>query len=243
MSLLLLCAWSSVIFFTFLLLSKYRWTPPPLRVMLLYAMAGLLSTVPAGIINNFLMTQTQFSAMSGDRFNSMMGFFLGAGLGEEFFKMSAGLIVTLAVLATTRHQSPATRLLGFTAVGLAFAVLENFYYSDIGFKGMILRNILAVPLHGTMGMIHGVSANRALVRGNPLYLVLGYAMAVMLHTVYDLLASQLPPPWDNPAIGIMIVALFGWAVFQWRRTPELGQVRELERSELLRLDDAKTEWR
>ena len=72
--------------------TKYFWTAPPYGLFGLFVVAGTLSTIPSLLVNAFLSRETELWVFSGEHVHSFLGFFIGAGLGEEFWKMSRGIL-------------------------------------------------------------------------------------------------------------------------------------------------------
>jgi RsiW-degrading membrane proteinase PrsW (M82 family) len=236
----LISSWSAILIFALLVRSKYRWTRPPYATLAAFAIVGVLSTLPALVVNTFLGEYTSLWFMSDDPVKSSLGFMIGAGFGEELWKMLAGvalmvlilqprvlyvclgivgttlalgiamtmrgdwealltaqleLLVPIGVLAATRLLAKGPLrdsdvVLGFVTVGLSFAVIENLYsYSDLPVQTLLIRGCMAVPLHGAMGLIHGITINSARRRKASWPLFFGYLFAVACHTGWDLAAS------------------------------------------------------
>ena len=99
MSLLALCSWSALLLFIILVMVKYRWTMPRVGFLLLFVLAGFISTIPSALLNGFLMVETSLNWMGAeDPIHQFLGFAIGPGLGEEFFKMSQGFSVILILM-------------------------------------------------------------------------------------------------------------------------------------------------
>ena len=163
MNYLLLCSWSCIIIFVWMVNSKYYWTPPPFKLCLWFAVFGVASTLPALLCNLFVSRETEFWIYSSNRFYSFMGFFMGAGLGEEFWKMSFGSLLLFILLSLKYKIKQTDCIIGFVSLGLAFAAVENFIsYIHLEIHLLMTRGVIAVPLHATMGMIHGVAVNKAM---------------------------------------------------------------------------------
>ena len=94
----LICSWSCIIIFVWMVSSKYYWTAPPFKLSALFALVGVVSTLPALLCNLFLSRETEFWIYSPNRFYSFMGFFIGAGIGEEFWKISFGVMLLFILL-------------------------------------------------------------------------------------------------------------------------------------------------
>ncbi len=232
MSFLLLCSWSSIVIFVWMVKRKYHWTAPPYVFLLIFALAGVNSTFPAMVTNNFLGRETIFYAFSPELIESFFGFFIGAGLGEELFKLVGGLMVLLLLTLFRIDIGPAGRYLGFVVVGLAFATAENlFAYYWLEFWTMVHRGLLAVPFHAGMGMVHGYFVNMAWKRGSPVPIFIGYLASAVLHTYYDV-ATILSPNVDPRLILYTFVAtLMLWGLWQWYRIAERVEMAADESTE------------
>jgi RsiW-degrading membrane proteinase PrsW (M82 family) len=266
---ILISSWSAILIFALLVRSKYRWTPPPLRAFAVFAIAGVLSTLPAIAVNSFLGESTALWFLSDDPLKSGLGFMIGAGFGEELWKMLAGISVlilifqprvlyaciaaaALTVAIAAWHQlgwrpdlgtpllllpviallaaafvlvrpsiNDADCVLGFVTVGLAFAVVENLYsYSDLPIQHLIVRGLMAVPLHGAMGLVQGVAVCSARRRKAAWPLFFGYCFAVSCHTGWDLAAS-LPNHLQEWVLVPICVIMIVTCARVWRRVPEV----------------------
>ncbi len=215
----LLCCWTGLVVFLWMVQGKYYWTRPPWTILLAFAGAGLAASVPAMVCNWFLSEKTAFWAFDPDPFNSFAGFCIGAGVSEELWKFGCGLIV---VTVMGRDIGAAGRVLGFVTVGLAFATVENFSsYSGISTPQLVARGFISVPMHAIMGVTQGIAENRA-SRGNVAWpLFLGYGISIGLHTLHDTWGLFLPEPWVWLPIIVMIAVLVAWALQAWRQVPEV----------------------
>jgi RsiW-degrading membrane proteinase PrsW (M82 family) len=266
---LLISSWSAILIFALLVRSKYRWTLPPHRSFVVFAIAGVLSTLPAIAANSFLGEYTSLWFLSDDRVKSGLGFMIGAGFGEELWKMLAGVAVVILVLrprvlyATVAvltalaaiaawyfagwqpslgsplnllpiiallavvsvlvrpELNEADCVLGFVTVGLGFAVIENLYsYSDLPIHHLLVRGLMAVPLHGAMGLIQGVAVNSARRRKKAWPLFFGYLFAVTCHTAWDL-AAGLPNNLQEWVLVPGCILMILTCARVWRRVPEV----------------------
>ena len=224
---MLLCCWTSLVIFLWMVQGKYYWTRPPWTILLAFAGAGLASSVPAMVCNWFLSEKTAFWAFDLDPFNSFAGFCIGAGVSEELWKFGCGLIV---VTVMGRDIGDAGRMLGFVTVGLVFATVENFSsYSGISTSQLAARGFIAVPMHAAMGVIQGIAANRA-YRGNVAWpLFLGYGVSIGLHTLHDTWGVFLPEPWVWLPIIVMMAMLGVWALQVWWRVSEVPGLSRIQR--------------
>jgi RsiW-degrading membrane proteinase PrsW (M82 family) len=152
---------------------------------------GVLSTIPAFYLNNFIIKNFE----TGEKFNDALltGFFAG-GLIEEILKFS---ILYFFVLKKHEFNEPMDGIVYGVAASLGFASLENLHYvyfrsSELGVEEIhlaILRAFTAVPLHGLVGCVTGFYFGLLAFTGN--YQFLGYALVVpvIFHGTYNFLLS------------------------------------------------------
>lgn len=223
LDLFLLCSWSSILIFVWLVRAKFYWTAPPYRAFCVYAVVGLFAANSAALINLFIGRETELWFFSADRYESFMGFLLGAGMGEEFWKMFCGVFILLCLLSAGRDLGPAGRIVSFVVLGLSFATFENIAaYSELEFWPLLTRGVTAVPLHASMGIIHGLAVNRALARRSPWALIAGYAAAAALHTLYDTLPLIFPAYPTKLLVFPFIAILLMASLCLYLRVPELS---------------------
>ena len=138
-----------------------------------------MSTFPALLCNNFLSRETEVWVHASNHFLQFVAFFVGAGLGEEFWKMGAGAMALVLLNLLNRPLRKVDCVLGFVVIGLTFATIENYVgYSEHSAALLIVRGFSSVPLHAAMGVIHGTAMNKARKNGSVLPLLTGYLLAV-----------------------------------------------------------------
>jgi RsiW-degrading membrane proteinase PrsW (M82 family) len=152
---------------------------------------GVLSTIPAFYLNNFIIKNFE----TGEKFNDALltGFFAG-GLVEEILKFS---ILYFFVLKNNEFNEPMDGIVYGVAASLGFASLENLHYvyfrsSEFGLEEIhtaIFRAFTAVPMHGLVGCVMGFYFGLLAFTGN--YKFLGYALVVpiIFHGTYNFLLS------------------------------------------------------
>ncbi len=229
MSLLLLCSWSCILIYIGMVKSKYFWLKPPAGLCILFGISGVFSTVPALIFNLFLSRETELWVYSSNKLHSFLGFFIGAGLGEEFWKLSFGIFV-LSVIPTKKFRLfHADIVLGFVTLGLAFGAVENLIaYSHIELELLISRGFIAIPLHGSMGMIHGLATVKSFKNLSIIPLIFGYIISVTIHTLYDTWNIFLSLDFTHFFLTFMTATLIFWGTKTWKRIPELEKVLNYE---------------
>ena len=227
MEYILVCCWSCIVIFVWMVKYKYYWTVPPLRLCLLFALFGVAATLPALVCNLFLSRETEFWIYSSREFYSFMGFFIGAGLGEEFWKMSAGVVLIIILHSVDYKIKQSDCILGFVSLGLAFAAVENFIsYIHLEIHLLITRGLISVPLHATMGMIHGVAVNKSREQNRVGVLLLGYVCAALLHTLCDTWNLFLPQYATRFFMILTTLTLAIWSIKKWQKLPEVDKKTE-----------------
>ncbi len=222
MILIVVCSWACVLIFAWMVESKYHWTRPPYKHFALFAAAGGIATVPALLTNLFLSRETAFWVYSEDKLHSFMGFFLGAGVGEEFWKISAGICLVLYLLRKQQSLRRIDYVLGFVTIGLTFGMIENlFSYSHLETMILVTRGLISIPLHAAMGMIHGLAVARSIEYGRVSPVFLGYSAAVVIHTLCDTWSIFLSPELARSALALTAMLFIGLGSSYWRRTPEV----------------------
>ena len=220
--LFLLCSWSCIVIYVWMIKSKYYWTTPPYMLSAFFALAGLFATLPAYLGNTFLSGETEFWVYSPERVQRFMGFFIGAGLGEEFWKMGFGTCLVLLLLSLKIKMKESDVVLGFVTLGLSFASAENLIaYSHMNIQLLISRGFLAVPVHAGMGMIHGLAVHKAMLKGGAGPLFSGYFCAVVLHTLWDTWGIIFPRTSTYFGFIFLVSILIIWCVWRWRKVPEI----------------------
>ncbi len=233
MTIFLLAIWTCVLIYGWLVQVKYRNTRVIAVAILVFIALGLLSTYGAALLNMYLMKNTQFHFVMGSPLNRFLSFLLGAGFGEELWKMGAGAFLVMIFSSLGFRLGNSGRILGLVTIGLAFAAAENLmvYSRIVDELGMIRRSYLAVPLHVTMGYMHGVAINSALQRNHVWPLFVGYAVTSAIHAFYDtitIILQQVATLFDlqvlwarlslpnEMTMGPITLACVVWCVVHWR---------------------------
>ncbi len=176
-----------------------RKRPEPARLRHLIAFLGMLSVIPA------LILELGVTSMFGDDLQPLdltyqgatfKSFMVAAGV-EEFCKI--GVVYWIV----WRHPAFDERMDGIvyaSRAGLGFALVENVMYLSLVATSLedqltmwLLRALLAIPGHAMWTGMIGAMAARRRFDFKGLGLLGGYLLAVALHGTYDLaLFSQQP---------------------------------------------------
>jgi RsiW-degrading membrane proteinase PrsW (M82 family) len=124
--------------------------------------------------------------LPGMRAIRVLDAFVMAGLIEEGVKVSAAwLVSSRAGYASSRQATVAVAV----AVGVGFALVENVYYLVDSPGVVLLRGVMAVPLHAGTSALIGRLLYRA--RGGSTVAAVAALLApAILHGTYDLLVGS-----------------------------------------------------
>jgi len=161
--------------------------PEPIWVVLkVLFWGGILSAIPASILNNIAQAITGYEIQTKSSLFSTAFFALAVGINEEVCKAFATVYLTKKLMEL---DEPIDAVIYSTAVGLGFAVIENFEYGfQYGLLNIGLRTITAIPLHIGLAVLWGVPIAR--VR---FFMKLSYFeemrgavfLAALIHGIYD----------------------------------------------------------
>lgn len=163
-----------------------RFEPEPRKVVLKVFGFGVLSVIPAAILE--LLYTECFPGWKNphDLAALFISIFISVGFVEEFFKF---LIVYLGVYRSPEFDEPYDGITYAVAASLGFAALENILYVlKSGMTVGILRAILSVPGHALFGVIMGYYMGKARFADKSsvsLNLLTGLFAAAFAHTVFD----------------------------------------------------------
>ncbi len=200
-----------------------RKRPEPARTRRLVAVMGMVSVIPALIleivVGNTLGEQVA-PAMTyqGATFKA----YIVAAAIEEACKI---MVVYWVVWRRPEFDERMDGIVYASRAGLGFALVENVFYllqqDTLGgqLQTWILRAVLAVPGHAMWTGMIGAMAARRRFDGRGLGLIGGYLLAVAFHGTYDLIAFLQQPlhlegydhvlPGLIPAlVGITLLAFF-----------------------------------
>ena len=179
---------SVIIFCYFFFSDKFK---EPKRIIAEVFLLGIVATIPAGYLNNFILKNLE----NGDLFNDALltGFFAG-GLVEEILKFS---ILYFFVLKKNEFNEPMDGIVYGVVVSLGFATLENieyvyFHADKYGVTSLSMaysRAFSAVPLHGLAGVVMGFYFGLYSFFGDRKYIGYALVMPLLFHGSYNFLLS------------------------------------------------------
>lgn len=170
-----------------------RWEPePPLFLLSAFLWGGGVSILGAGLLNDLFLLVSR---------NEVLTAIISAPLTEESFK---GLFLVLVLLTTARgraefnSRTDAFVYAGF--VGMGFTLVEDIHYlflvegmGESGIGNLIVRTITGTFTHAVFTSFTAWGLWKAFSsRGSSrwLWAVLGWFVAVLLHGVFNFLASS-----------------------------------------------------
>jgi protease PrsW len=167
---------------------KDKFDKEPRRLLLLAFFLGVLSTIPAVIL------ETAFSTLGLERSGSNIAIgvyaFVGVAAVEELCKF---FFVFRFLYRHKEFDEPFDGITYAVMVSMGFATLENVIYTfEHGATTGILRMFTAVPAHATFAIMMGYFLGLAKFRQGDSNLLIAYAVLVpiLFHGLYDFALMQ-----------------------------------------------------
>ena len=156
----------------------------PLILLLISFFLGMLSTIPAIIIQ--LMSGISLEKIEGKSLSAVAYFaFLVVALSEEASKF---IMVRFFAYRRKAFDEPYDGIIYSVMVGMGFATLENIgYVYQHGFATGVLRMFLSVPAHATFAILMGY--HLGLAKFDPVHkgrhFLLALVLPVLFHGAFD----------------------------------------------------------
>lgn len=165
---------------------KDKYNREPLGLLILSFFMGILSIIPAVIIQIALTKPVEHIMGKGMLYTAVFSYLIVA-LGEEGSKFLALRFIPYRRKA---FDDPFDGIVYAVVVSMGFATLENILYvMDHGFATGVLRMFLSVPAHATFGVLMGYHVG--LARFDPAnkrkYMFLAIFWPVVFHGTFDFL--------------------------------------------------------
>jgi RsiW-degrading membrane proteinase PrsW (M82 family) len=165
---------------------KDKYNKEPLGLMLLSFFMGVLSTIPAIIIQMAFTKPVEDILGEGIIYTAVLTFIVIA-LSEEGSKY---LAIRFVPYRRKAFDDPFDGIVYAVMVGMGFATLENIgYVMEHGFGTGILRMFLSVPAHATFAVLMGYYMG--LAKFDPVnrtkYMMLAIFWPVVFHGTFDFL--------------------------------------------------------
>lgn len=163
---------------------KDKYNREPLGLLLVSFMLGMLSTIPAMILQ--VLNNTTPESLAGKSIKELAVFaYLVVALSEEGSKY---FMIRIFGYRRKSFDEPFDGIVYAVIVGMGFATLENIgYVYQNGMATGILRMFLSVPAHATFAVLMGYYMGLAKFdAGNNIkYLFLAILLPVIFHGTYD----------------------------------------------------------
>jgi RsiW-degrading membrane proteinase PrsW (M82 family) len=167
--------------------------PEPPKLVLIAVLLGTLSAILAAIVETVIVPLLPASA---NPLSILESSFLLTGVPEETLKVAC---IAAIGLRANDFDEPMDGVVYGAAVGLGFAAFENFFYlwgEPDWISVAIMRGLLTIPFHGSLGAIAGAYIARARFGGalgadrhshwrRPRLLVSAWLVPAVLHGLFD----------------------------------------------------------
>ncbi len=187
---------------------KDKYNKEPLWMLLLAFFLGVLSIIPAFIVEYAFGSDIVVIQGQGAWAVAFFTFCIVAG-SEEASKF---LMLRLFVYPRKHFDDPFDGIMYAVMVGMGFATIENvFYVYQNGYGNGIARMFLAVPAHGTFAVMMGYFVGLAKFKavGKLFYFLLALLLPILFHGAYDFFLFVGTNEWIFlGAIVSLILALF-----------------------------------
>ena len=145
-------------------------------------------------------------------------FLLEVALFEEGLKFFA---VRIYAYNSKMFNEPMDGLILGVAAALGFATVENiFYVLSSGILTALVRAIISVPSHALFGAVIGFYLGEAKFHKKPLLALKGLAAAILLHAMFDTIATVVPSIIGIVALVAFVLVLYYRVVKGEERTAE-----------------------
>ncbi len=222
-SVLLLLAVAPTIFLLWFFYNQDRYKHESKKILAITFFLGALMIFPAIILELWL----KLLFPEGNTLLAIFIYYLfEVALIEESLKFFA---VRIYAYNSRMFVEPMDGLILGVAAALGFATVENILYVlGYGLLTAIIRAVISVPSHALYGAIIGFYLGEAKFKKKPLLALKGLAAAIVLHAIFDTVASTLPSV-------ISIVALVAFVILVYYRVVK-GEIRKAESESPFRPD-------
>jgi RsiW-degrading membrane proteinase PrsW (M82 family) len=163
---------------------KDKYNKEPIGMLVLAFVLGILSIIPAGIVE--YSAHGDPSELASNGYGSLAFFtFVVVAISEEGSKF---LMLRLFLFSRKSFDDPFDGIVYAVMVGMGFATIENIgYVYEHGVATGILRMFPSVPAHGTFAVLMGYFLGYAkFTTGSRLpYYALSLLMPILFHGAFD----------------------------------------------------------
>jgi protease PrsW len=190
---------------SFFIYFRDRYEKEPFRLLFRCFLFGMLSTVPAALIE--LAEGVAGFGNSDNIIRIFLYAVIGVGLVEELSKF---FFIRVYAYPKKAFNEPFDGIVYSVMIAMGFATLENIQYAVVhGLGTTLIRTFTAVPLHATCGIIMGYFLGMAKFRPKPsVYIFTGILLATLVHGLYDFFLIQQ----DSELLMVMAFISLGAAV-------------------------------
>ena len=207
-----LLAFTPGIFWLWFFAKRHVYRPAPRRLIALTFFLGMVSTIPAGIINTLFLDDSLLDGRSASLETVAAGMLFVVGPAEETCKF---LAVRLFAFRSLYFDEPFDGFVYAAAASLGFASLENLIYiMQFGPEVMIGRAPLSTLAHVIFGSFWGYALGRQAQDGPRRFIVVtGVAVAAVVHGLFNVAVFTFPlAAVATVAIGLWwVLSRFRWA--------------------------------
>jgi len=214
-SILLVLAVAPSIYLLWFFYNSDRYKHESKKLLIVTFVLGALMIFPAVYLElSFKLVFPEGSTLLG----IFVYFLFGVGLIEESLKFFA---VRIYAYNSKMFNEPMDGLILGVAAALGFATVENvFYVLSSGLLTALVRAIISVPSHALFGAVIGFYLGEATFHRRPILALKGLAAAIILHTLFDTIATVVPSITG-------VIALVAFVLVLYYRVVK-GEVREAE---------------
>lgn len=185
---------------------KDKYEKEPFRMLVFAFLLGIMTVVPAIIIENYL---NGFTPRGEKLVQAFYGAFIVAAFTEEAVKY---IFIKLFIWKSPELNEMYDGIIYAVFLSLGFATVENvLYVAQGGISVALLRIFTAVPAHALFGTVMGYYLGKAkflrISRG--ICLVFGLFVPIILHGVYDFLLMS-----NKPLLTLLFIPFM---IYLWRR--------------------------
>ena len=216
-------AFAPGVFWLWFFAKRNVYRPEPKRLLAKTFLLGMLSTIPAGIIEVLTLNDRLLDSDPATVFGLAIVMFAVVGPVEEFSKF---LAVRLFIYKSLYFEEPMDGLVYSAAASLGFASLENLLYVySFGPEVMIARAPLSTLGHVIFGAFWGYALGNRAQKGQNHFLrvAAGLTAAAAFHGLFNVLVF-IQPLFSLVLVGLGLtwtLGRFAWAKrvspFRYRR--------------------------
>lgn len=207
-----LLAFAPAVFWFWFFARKDTYRPEPRKLIILTFFLGMVSTIPAGIMEYILLDDSVLDD-TASLTSVASGMLFVVGPVEEASKF---LAVWLVAYRSLYFDEPSDGLVYAAAASLGFASLENLVYIlGFGPAVMIGRAPLSTVAHVIFGSFWGYALGRRTQRNSRgIIVIVGIAAAAVVHGLFNVFVFAFIPA----AIALVVLGVW-WTLrtFNWAR--------------------------